>query len=102
MGPTVLKSTPNDRFFEKLFMAILFLLTEFLPEICWEEIAEEILFVFYFDVRPGALRLTSQHTTYYTTATALVGHSIWQTKFGQLRAMWIPYRQGRSLEHAAI
>ena len=29
-----LKSTPNKKFFEKLFMAILFLLPEFLPEIC--------------------------------------------------------------------
>ena len=41
---------------------------EFLPEICWEEITEEILFVFCFDVWPRArtlaLRLISQHTTY--------------------------------------
>ena len=48
-------------------MAIL-LLSEFLPETCWEEIAEEILFVFYFDVCPGArtlaLRLIREHTTY--------------------------------------
>ena len=39
------------------------LLSEFLPEICWEEIGEEILFVFCFDVWPGirtrALRLIS-------------------------------------------
>ena len=42
-GAYSLKSTPNDRF-EKLFMAIL---------ICWEEIAEEILFVFRLDVWPG-------------------------------------------------
>ena len=39
-----LKSTVNDRFLEKLFMAILLLVSEFLPEICWEEITEEILF----------------------------------------------------------
>ena len=42
--------------------------SEFLPEICWEEIAAEILFVFCFDVWPGArtlaFRLISQHTTY--------------------------------------
>ena len=42
--------------------------SEFLPEICWKEIAEEILFVFRFDVWPGtrtlAFRLISQHTTY--------------------------------------
>ena len=39
-----LKSTPNDRFLEKLFMAAFNLLSGFLPEICWEEIAEEIYF----------------------------------------------------------
>ena len=38
-GSYNLKSTPNDRF-EKLLMAILFTL-RVLPEICWEEIAEE-------------------------------------------------------------
>ena len=45
-----------------------YLLSEFLPEICWEEIAEEILFVFRFDVWPGtgtlAFRLISQYTIY--------------------------------------
>ena len=39
-----------------------------LPEICWEEITEEILLVYCFDVWPGvltlALRLISQHITY--------------------------------------
>ena len=39
----------SERFFEKLFMAILFTRRLF-PEICWEEIAEEILLVFCFDV----------------------------------------------------
>ena len=34
-----------------------YLLSEFLPEICWEEIAEEILFVFHFEVWPGARTL---------------------------------------------
>ena len=41
---------------------------EFLPEICWDEIAEEIFFVFRFDVWPGtrtlAFGLISQHTTF--------------------------------------
>ena len=36
-GTYSLKSTANDRFFEKLFMAISYLLSELLPEICWEE-----------------------------------------------------------------
>ena len=49
-------------------MAVLIRRTEFLPEICCEEIAEEILFLFYFVAWPGArtlvLRLISQHTTY--------------------------------------
>ena len=68
-GTYSLKLTPNDRFFEKLFMTIFGidlklgptvfnktfhgsfnLLSEFLPEICWEEIAEEILFVFCFNL----------------------------------------------------
>ena len=50
-----------------------YLLSEFLTEICWEEIREEIVFVFCFDVWPGvrtlALRLISWRTTYQTTAT---------------------------------
>ena len=45
-----------------------YLLSEFLPEIGWAEIAKKILFVICFDVWPGAwilaLRLISQHTTY--------------------------------------
>ena len=61
-GTYCLKSTPNDRFFEKLHDSFN-LLSEFLPEI-----AEDILFVFCFDVWSGArtlaLRLISQHTTY--------------------------------------
>ena len=44
-----LKSPSNDRFSEKLFMAILFI-SRVLREICWEEVAEEIL----FDVGPWA------------------------------------------------
>ena len=63
-----LKSIPNDRFFEKLNMEVLVYSQEFLLEICWEEIAEEINFVFCLDVCSGArtlaLRLISQHTTY--------------------------------------
>ena len=47
VGTYSLKSTPNDRFFDKFFMTILILLSEFLPEICWEEIAEEILFLYF-------------------------------------------------------
>ena len=44
-------------------------MAEFFPEICREEIAEEIFFfIFHFDVWPGiqtqALRLISQHTPY--------------------------------------
>ena len=54
--------------FLKNFSWQFYLLSEFLPEICWEDIADEILFVFCFVVWPGtrslALRLISQHTTY--------------------------------------
>ena len=65
-GTYSLKSTPNDRFFEKLFMEI-FIYSEFLPEICWEKITEEILFVFCFDVWPGATNpgFTSNKPTHY-------------------------------------
>ena len=50
-GSYSLKSTPNGRFFEKLLMAILFyFLSEFFPEISWKEIADEILFIFRYDV----------------------------------------------------
>ena len=52
-----LKSTLNDRFFEKLFMAI-----------SQQEIAKGLLFVFCFDVWPRAqtlaLRLISEHIIY--------------------------------------
>ena len=37
-----------------------FIYSEFLPDICWEEIAEEMLFVFHFDVWPGTRTLTSR------------------------------------------
>ena len=51
----------------------LFSLRVFFLDICREEIAEEILFVFRFDVWPGArtltLRLISQHITDQTTQT---------------------------------
>ena len=56
-GTYSLKSTPSDIFFEKLFHGCFYLLSEFLSEICWPEIAEEILFVFCFDVWPGAQTL---------------------------------------------
>ena len=70
-GTYSLESTSNDRFFEKLFMAILFTLRVFVRNLL-RRIAEEILFVFCFDVWPGArtlaFHLISQHTTYQTTA----------------------------------
>ena len=46
------------RFFEKLFNAILFLLAEFLPEICWEDgrMAEEILLIYLFKYPTNACR----------------------------------------------
>ena len=65
-GTYSLKSTPNDRFFEKLFHGNFIYFSDILPEICWEEIAEEILFVFCFDAWSGArtlaFRLISQQT----------------------------------------
>ena len=52
---------------KETFHGSFILLSEFLPEICWEEIGEEIFFVFCFDVWPEvrtlAFRLINQHTT---------------------------------------
>ena len=59
VGTYSLKSSPNDRFFEKLFMAIFNLLSQFLPEICWEEIVGEMLSGLGL-----GLRLIREHTTY--------------------------------------
>ena len=54
--------------FWKTFHGNFILLSEFLPEICWGEIVEEIFLYFVLDVLPGArtlaFRLISQHTTY--------------------------------------
>ena len=49
------KVDSERQIFEKLFMAILFLLSEFLPEICREEATEKMFFffIFRFDVWPG-------------------------------------------------
>ena len=43
-----LKSTPNDKFFKKLFVAIFIYFSEPLPEICWEEITEKNTFRILF------------------------------------------------------
>ena len=62
------KVDTERQIFWETFHGNFYWLSEFLPEICWEEIAEEILFVFRFDVWPGtrtlAFRLISQHTIY--------------------------------------
>ena len=47
-----LKSTLQGRFFFRNFSWQLYLFTEFLPEICWEEVADEIFSYFRFDVWP--------------------------------------------------
>ena len=65
------KVDSERQIFGETFHGNFYILSEILPEICWEESAEEILFVFCFDVWPGArilaFRLISQHTTYQTT-----------------------------------
>ena len=58
------KVDSERQIFWETFHENFILLSEFLPEICWEEITEEILFVFCFDVEPWLLCLISQHTTY--------------------------------------
>ena len=67
-GTYNLTSTLNDRFFWESFSWQFYLLSEFLAEICWEKITEEIfLFIFLFYAWPGirtrSLRLRSQHYT---------------------------------------
>ena len=61
-----LKSTPNDRFYEKLVIAVLIYSQSFCQKSA-VEIAEKILFVFCFDVWPGGLNLgfTSNKSTHY-------------------------------------
>ena len=52
-----------------------YLLTEFLPKFCCEEVSAEIFAYFRFDIWSGvwarAIRLISQYTSYQTTATSL-------------------------------
>ena len=48
--------------FWESFHVNFYLLTEFLPEICWEEVAGEIIFkYFHFDVWPGVYLLDYGH-----------------------------------------
>ena len=67
-GTYSLTSTTNDILLRNIFMAILYLLSEFLPDICWEKIVEEIFAYFRFHVWFGiwtrALRLIWQHIIY--------------------------------------
>ena len=56
-GPTCLKSTPNDRFFEKLFMVILFTLRAFARNLLEEKNI--------FCSRCLTNRLLSNKSTYY-------------------------------------
>ena len=62
------KVDSERQIFWEAFHGNFILFSEFLTKICLEEIAEEIFFVFCFDVCPGsrilAFRLISQHTTY--------------------------------------
>ena len=66
-GTYNLKSTPNDRIFSETFHGSLYLLSQFLPEICWDKIAAEIIFVICFDIWTGArtLAFTCNKLTHY-------------------------------------
>ena len=57
--------TPNDRFFLRNFSWQFYLLSEFMPEICWDEIIEEIIFVFCFNDWPGTRTLALRLPTSY-------------------------------------
>ena len=71
-GTYTLKSTPNDRFLRKFFMAIIFTFRVFARNLLKDK-RRKILFVFCFDAWPGARSLSfpliGHHTTYQTTAT---------------------------------
>ena len=67
------KVDSERQIFWEIFHGNFYLLLEFLPEICWKEIAEEILFVFCFDVWPGA---RTTYTTYKTTANYNIASNI--------------------------
>ena len=58
----------EEKVFVKIFSWQIYLISEFLSEIGWEEIAEEIFSYYRFDAWSGiqtrALRLISQHTAY--------------------------------------
>ena len=78
------KVDSERRIFWETFHGNFYFHSELLPDICWEEIAEEIHFVFCFDVWLGvrtlAFCLISQHTTYQTTAIYV---SLWRKDFGR-------------------
>ena len=61
-----LMSTPNDIFFLRSFSWQFYFLSEFLPEICWEEIANEIFFfhISFWCLTWNWIPGVSQHTTY--------------------------------------
>ena len=56
-GTYSFKVDSEQQIFWETFHGNFILLSEFLPEIRWEEIADEILFVFCFDVWPGSQTL---------------------------------------------
>ena len=63
-----LTSTPIDRW-DFLEALLFYLLLEFLPEICWEDAAEEIFFSYFVLLQMFELasRLVGQDSTYYIT-----------------------------------
>ena len=63
-GTYSLTSSPKDSFF-KTFSWQVYLLSQFLPEICWEEIVQELFFIFHFvDGWPG-IRTQANKPTHY-------------------------------------
>ena len=60
--------------FWRNFSQQFYLLSESLLEICWEEIAEEILFVFLFDVLPGARILSFFYLLNFTKKLQRIYH----------------------------
>ena len=70
------KVDSERQIFWRNFPLQFYLLSEFLPAICWDEIAEKMIFLFLFEMWPRAwtlaLSLISQHITYLTTTTSML------------------------------
>ena len=79
-----LRSIPNDRFLRKFFVTILFLLSEFLPEICNRR---RNIFKYYILIWPGIWR-SNKPTRYLLEYVAIMFINI-KNLFAAIASSWI-------------